>query len=398
MAAQHQAESARMAALHQAESARMAEQLQAESARMAEQRQAESARMAAYLQAESVRLLAESRRRAEEMSAESARRAESERRAGAGRRLLAAAELVGRPAPSADAAETALREWQRDEALAGPRRDQRARDEAELAGLVRGRSVADLEADARRTQERADRLGERAGLSTVDSAGEAAGTPAEAELADDLDRLRDDARAAAQVAGTAETSLREWLADVEPVADAEEAVARSEAELARVRALDATLSLTRGFLQQAEQTAHRTIAPRLAAAVRQWLPDATDGRYTEVIVDPESLRVQVRGPAGRWRDAGRLSHGTSEQIYLMLRIALAEHLTRPGTRCPLLLDDVTVHADPERTERLLDLLLTAAADRQVILFTQQEQVVAWARQRLAGPRNSVVELTELAPV
>jgi uncharacterized protein YhaN len=114
-----------------------------------------------------------------------------------------------------------------------------------------------------------------------------------------------------------------------------------------------------------------------------------------VIVDPLTLQVQVCGPTRRWRQADRLSYGTAEQVYLLLRIALAQHLARDGTSCPLLLDDVTVHADATRTEQILALLLAASADRQIVLFSQQEQVFQWAQKELTGPRHAV---RELAPV
>jgi exonuclease SbcC len=54
---------------------------------------------------------------------------------------------------------------------------------------------------------------------------------------------------------------------------------------------------------------------------------------------------------------------------------------------------VTVHADAERTRKILDLLLRVADDRQVVVFTQEEHVASWARERLHGPRHAVRTLT-----
>jgi uncharacterized protein YhaN len=82
----------------------------------------------------------------------------------------------------------------------------------------------------------------------------------------------------------------------------------------------------------------------------------------------------------------------------LLRVALADHLTRGYDTCPLLLDDVTVHADAARTQDILGLLLHVSADRQVVVFTQEEQVAAWARQHLAGPEHATVELSPVAVV
>jgi uncharacterized protein YhaN len=112
-----------------------------------------------------------------------------------------------------------------------------------------------------------------------------------------------------------------------------------------------------------------------------------------VIVDPGTLTVQVRAEGGRLRDAGGLSYGTAEQVYLLLRVALAEHLVRRGESCPLILDDVTVHADRDRTTRVLELLLRVAERHQVVLFSQQDQVRDWARERLTDPRHALRHLT-----
>jgi hypothetical protein len=206
----------------------------------------------------------------------------------------------------------------------------------------------------------------------------------------ELGRVAEDA---ADAAARAEESLAAWAATLVPVAEAEERAAAAAAELEAVRALDRILGLTHDFLSRAQDRVNRAIAPRLAAAVGRDLAAVTGGRYAEAIVDPATLSVQVRAPGGRLRDAGGLSHGTTEQVYLLLRVALAEHLVTPGESCPLLLDDVTVHADGARTEQILELLLGVAERHQVVLFSQQQQVRDWARTRLTGPRHALRVLT-----
>lgn len=79
-----------------------------------------------------------------------------------------------------------------------------------------------------------------------------------------------------------------------------------------------------------------------------------------------------------------------------VHVALAEHLTRGRDTCPLLLDDVTVHADAARTRDVLDLLLRLSTERQIVVFTQEEQVAAWARERLTGPEHAMVNLSPVA--
>jgi DNA repair exonuclease SbcCD ATPase subunit len=193
-------------------------------------------------------------------------------------------------------------------------------------------------------------------------------------------------------AARADTAYAVRAALVPQIAEAEEAVADAERELARVRELDETLELTIGFLARAQERVHREVVPDLTALLRYRLPQLTEGRYVQARIDPATLRVEVCGPDRDFRSAQLLSHGTAEQIYLLLRVALVELLTAGHDTCPLLLDDVTVHADPERTDRMLELLLELSAERQIVLFAQQDQVRAWASVRLSGSRDAHIEL------
>lgn len=191
--------------------------------------------------------------------------------------------------------------------------------------------------------------------------------------------------------------VAQFAAGLPDVADAEEELADATAELARVRSLNDVLTRTRDFMVKAQERVHRDLAPALQAHLARWLPVVTSGRYTDASVNPKTLQVQVKGASGSWRKAELLSHGTAEQVYLLLRLALVEHLTAGKDTCPLLLDDVTVHADTTRTREILDLLAVVAADRQVILFTQEDMVADWARANMGGTVGKVIELGEPVP-
>lgn len=107
-----------------------------------------------------------------------------------------------------------------------------------------------------------------------------------------------------------------------------------------------------------------------------------------------NLQVRVRAAGGTWREATRLSHGTAEQIYLLLRVAMAEHLVTTGEPILLLLDDPTVQADRQRTEAIMGVLHRLSADRQIIVFSQEDEVHAWARASL--PPEALIELDPAA--
>ncbi|MET9231899.1 AAA family ATPase [Lentzea sp. NPDC003310] len=199
--------------------------------------------------------------------------------------------------------------------------------------------------------------------------------------------------ALATSADTLAATVAELARTLPSVPDAEEAVQTATAALAEVSAEVEAIDLASRYLTAAREKVHSTIAPALETTLRTWLPSVTDGRYVDAAVDPSTLTVRVCAASDSWHQASHLSLGTAEQVYLLLRVALAQHLaTEP---CPLLLDDVTVQADDARTRAVLDLLLQLSADRQIVLFAQDATVAEWARERL-GERDVLHQLTPVA--
>jgi exonuclease SbcC len=95
--------------------------------------------------------------------------------------------------------------------------------------------------------------------------------------------------------------------------------------------------------------------------------------------------------------AERLSHGTAEQVYLLLRAALAQYLATTGEPCPLILDDPTPYADDSRTTAVLRVMHHVSAGRQIIVFSHDTQVLTWARNTLQRPRDKIIELDAMSP-
>jgi DNA repair protein SbcC/Rad50 len=311
-----------------------------------------------------------------------------QKRADAARLVTEAATACGLAADSADASATALTKWSAERSAQMDQAAVAQEEWTELQSLLNGRSLQQLQKEAASAALQAEILAKGVSFELLGAA-----DPATADQ--QLPALRLEATESAKQAADASGDLRRFAKSVVSVAEAEEALQIAGAELARVKRLQDVMTLTRGYLEHAQARVHRDIAPILAATVKQWLPALTAGRYTDVMVNPTTLRVEVCGPSRRWRKADLLSYGTAEQVYLLLRVALADHLTRNHDTCPLILDDVTVHADFARTREILNLLLKIAEHRQVIIFTQEEQVAVWARDHLTGPGNTIHTLSPL---
>ena len=303
--------------------------------------------------------------------------------AAAEKAVAEAARLIGVEEISPDEQSEALRSWQ-DERSAELKKAGGALDEwAELQRLLGQSSLDDLAGEVERLLTEARALADKADIEDT------AGLPAPLTEAEFRDAEREGSESRTDF-DRAQSQLEVLAGDLMDVAEAEEEFAAAEEALARVRSLGNTLDRTIGFLEQAEESVHRNVAPVLAKIVQEWLPRVTAGRYTDCSVDPEKLAVEVKTRDGLWRQADRLSHGTAEQIYLLLRFALARHLASQA--CPLIVDDAVAASDSRRKRELLDTLLAVSASTQVILFTHEDDVCAWARERLTDEPHRLIEL------
>jgi len=309
-------------------------------------------------------------------AAEQAARDAETRRLKAEEKILATLARCRLEAPDQATAVEELRRWQAKRNKMLTAFDEATREYAELEALLAGGTLHALESQCAERQQRAAEL--EAAL------GQRPELAANVNLDEEVRRAERVAHEAAHKATEAETQARERANDVPSIPEAEEALAAAQSESERIRRLGRTLNLTLDFLRRAEERVHRDIAPVLAAGLRQWLADVTQGRYTDARVDPSDLCVQVLGPDSEWHNAQHLSHGTAEQIYLLLRVVLAERLTTACETCPLLLDDVFVHCDRVRKPALLNVMLAVSRTRQVILLTQEEEVPQWAQHHLAS--------------
>jgi uncharacterized protein YhaN len=130
--------------------------------------------------------------------------------------------------------------------------------------------------------------------------------------------------------------------------------------------------------------------PRVVRRAAELFAMVTDGSYQQLVVEESVIRA-VDG-AGRHVDAGALSRGAVEQLYLCIRFALAEELATTSP-LPLLLDDVLVNADPHRSRQLARAVVDVAGRHQVFLFTCHP----WVVDLVQAADPAVCHLVELAP-
>jgi len=249
---------------------------------------------------------------------------------------------------------------------------------ARLDGLLAGRTIAELAQAVDIARSQLDEHRQRIGAHGLSSARTPPGGTS------DLRRLESQAAIHTDRASELRGRLAEAASALVPRAEVLEHQQRAGTEYERLQRLDGLVRHATAFLEQAREHLHRDIAPGIAEATKHRLATVSAGRYKEIRVNPDDLSVQVQLPDGGWRLAERLSHGTAEQVYLLVRAAIAEIVAPDVESCPLILDDVTVHADHERTIAMLETLEELSVDRQVILFSQELDVIEWAEHAGVG--------------
>ena len=136
--------------------------------------------------------------------------------------------------------------------------------------------------------------------------------------------------------------------------------------IAQLEKTYAALTMAQETLAQAASELQRRFAPRISKRAGEIMHRLTDGRYDRFSIGEDlSLRAgALREDTLRetlWR-----SEGTVDQLYLALRLAVAEELLPDG---PLVLDDAFVRFDDRRVSAAMEILKQMAENCQVILFT-----------------------------
>ncbi len=128
------------------------------------------------------------------------------------------------------------------------------------------------------------------------------------------------------------------------------------------------LELAQKALSAATAELQRRFAPRISKRAQELFGKLTGGRYDRLTLSEDlslntSAQTEDTLRAAQWR-----SDGTVDQLYLALRLAVAEELTPDA---PLILDDALVRFDETRLTAAMDILQETAQNKQVILFTCQ---------------------------
>lgn len=165
--------------------------------------------------------------------------------------------------------------------------------------------------------------------------------------------------------------------------EGEEDMLQIERELERARAgVDdtkeriATHELAIGTLKECVAGFQDHYLDGVMADASSMFAELTGGRYARIHLRPGDLEPLVDTAERSRIPSAQLSRGTQEQLYFVLRVALARTLAN-DRGLPMILDDPFVHFDPQRLERTVAMLRALSQRTQVIFFTADPRYEAW---------------------
>lgn len=200
-------------------------------------------------------------------------------------------------------------------------------------------------------------------LAATDRAALDARTTALAEALEEAQKRRDDLR---DERTTCETRLSQLVDGVQT----SELLARREELQQELRAVAqqwAELTVARNVLERARRRWEEERQPAVVREASDLFAAITGQRYSRIVpqLESDTLKV-VEAATGRQKEAGQLSRGTREQLYLALRFGLIRQF---ATRLPVVVDEVLINFDAERGARVAEAFGELAATNQVLVFT-----------------------------
>lgn len=156
---------------------------------------------------------------------------------------------------------------------------------------------------------------------------------------------------------------------LEELKDVESALIRCKERLEAATFWREGAVLALQILEESYREMEQQFAPEMNQKAGEYLEALTGGVYKSLRVD-RYFMVEVAGRNGYdFHKADYFSGGTTDQIYLALRLAIADIIRPDEEKMPLLLDDALIQYDDRRAAYALGLLLKLAEDRQVILLS-----------------------------
>ena len=137
-------------------------------------------------------------------------------------------------------------------------------------------------------------------------------------------------------------------------------------QLSELNEENESIELAKNLFEKAYEKMKNDISPEFTNKLSTIISKITNNKYNRLIFnDEQGLIVELDN--GNYIPAERLSIGTIDQLYLSLRLAMLDEITKENM--PIILDETFAYFDDERLKNILLFLDKEYYNKQIIIFT-----------------------------
>lgn len=141
----------------------------------------------------------------------------------------------------------------------------------------------------------------------------------------------------------------------------------------------AVLAVAEKLLIEAKNRFEKDRQPEIIKNASRIFANITAGNWKGLGLSLDDTGIMAIPPSGLPISPGFLSRGAREQAYLALRLAYIEAHAKESGSLPVIMDEILVNFDPERTERtartITNFCKNPETEQQIIYFTCQPAIV-----------------------
>ena len=165
---------------------------------------------------------------------------------------------------------------------------------------------------------------------------------------------------------TLEISEKNINKDIEEKINLEEQLENIKNEEQEILKIGQAIELAKNILEKSYEKMKNNITPKFTENLLKNTQGVIGEKYNNIIFN-EDEGIIVETENGNYVNANCLSVGTIDQLYLALRLAIADEVAKE--KLPIILDEAFAYYDEERLENILSYLNENFKENQIIIFT-----------------------------
>mgnify|MGYP002537544922 FL=1 len=156
------------------------------------------------------------------------------------------------------------------------------------------------------------------------------------------------------------------IPEIEKMATFKENLEEKQEEIQELKKQEEIIMLTMQNLDEAYEEMKTTITPKFTNNLSDTIQEISNKKYSKVTISDINGMV-VENARGEYIEAGKLSTGTIDQLYLGLRLSMIDDISKETL--PIILDETFAYFDNNRLENALSFLAKTLKNHQAIILT-----------------------------